>query len=218
MAKKPKATTQISAKDFANLKGISFKSVYNAVKSGRLTPIDPNVRGLKFDRARAEIDWELYRKDKHIPKSKRGETDNGSPDKQPDLFDENSEVTRPNAKDHQLIASAKHEKFKAENERLKFEEQLGKLVDAEDVRRESFQIARITRDAMLSIPDRISAQLCGITDPVAMHATLTKELNGALDQLVKKYCASPPPDAYGTATAETVGAQSPESVSGGADS
>lgn len=190
MGKKSKTIKNISAKDLAKLKNVSFKSIYNAVASGRLIPLDPNARPLMFERDKAVADWENFRKDKHVPKGKRFESDNQDfegPQNTEELFDEDGEVTKGNARTHLNIASAKLEKFKAANEELKYREQLGKLVDVENVQKEAFQIARITRDAILAIPDRISPQLCGITDPVVMHATLTKEINGALDQLVKQY-------------------------------
>ena len=80
-------------------------------------------------------------------------------------------------------ARAAREHYLARLAKLEFEEKSAKLIDADKVQREAFEIARRVRDHLLNIPDRISAELVGITDQSTMHTVLTRELNAALQEL-----------------------------------
>ena len=75
------------------------------------------------------------------------------------------------------------EDYEARLAKLEYEEKSGKLVDAEKVKRDAFDLARRVRDHILNIPDRISAELVGITDQPTMHNVLLRELNTALQEL-----------------------------------
>jgi excisionase family DNA binding protein len=59
----------------------------------------------------------------------------------------------------------------------------GALVEAEDVRRQQFRIARAFRDRMLNIPDRVASVLAAETDAGSVHAALTKEIRDACAEL-----------------------------------
>ena len=74
-------------------------------------------------------------------------------------------------------------KLKAALLKLDYDERLGTLISAEKVRTDVFNIARITRDAILNIPDRISAELASITDIHVEREKLTAELTQALEEL-----------------------------------
>jgi phage terminase Nu1 subunit (DNA packaging protein) len=73
--------------------------------------------------------------------------------------------------------------YKAQLARLEYEEKTGELLNAEKVRKESFKLARVTRDAMLAIPDRVSAELAGLTDPFAIHQKLMVEIRNAIAEV-----------------------------------
>ncbi len=57
------------------------------------------------------------------------------------------------------------------------------MVDRESVEREAFRVARVVRDAMLSLPDRLAALVTAETDQAKNHAILTKEIMAALKGL-----------------------------------
>ena len=78
---------------------------------------------------------------------------------------------------------AKTEYFRAEMSRLDLEEKEEKLCDAEKVKREAFSMARSVRDAVNSIPDRVSNQFAAETDSVVIHQALSEELRKALERL-----------------------------------
>jgi hypothetical protein len=76
--------------------------------------------------------------------------------------------------------------FQAELARVKFEQQSGKLLDAEKVKSEAYKIARIVRDGVLGIPARLSSELAGMTDPFEIEQLLDRELSTALKNLSKE--------------------------------
>jgi hypothetical protein len=61
----------------------------------------------------------------------------------------------------------------------------GELLDADTVLREQFESARVLRDAILNIPERLSAELAGESNPQRVHARLSKELRRALDSIAE---------------------------------
>ncbi|MDZ4678408.1 MAG: hypothetical protein SGI74_12965 [Oligoflexia bacterium] len=84
-----------------------------------------------------------------------------------------------------LKARAVRETYQARIAKLEFEEKTGKLIDAEKVKLEAFEVARIVRDALLNIPNRISNELAGEPDPVKVHKLLSQEITRALEELVR---------------------------------
>lgn len=68
---------------------------------------------------------------------------------------------------------------------IELHEKEARMVDQEVVAKEWFRCARVARDAVLAVPDRLSAELAGMTDPFAVHSRLTEELRGAIAEIVK---------------------------------
>lgn len=183
---RPKKTTEkevekkriVTVAELAKIIGVAKATIQEGVESGRLTVSNPGSRPMKFDLDHALEDWEAFRDERQV-REKGG--DDG--DDERDALD--GEIARDGSSTSakMRIAKAEREKWAAKKARLDFLEKKGQLVDANKVRDQVTQLAQITRDAILAVPDRISAELCWITDQPTMHATLTKELNGALQQL-----------------------------------
>jgi phage terminase Nu1 subunit (DNA packaging protein) len=76
---------------------------------------------------------------------------------------------------------AEKERFNAELARLKFEEQSGKLIDAAEVQDQAFKLGRTVRDQLLSLPDRVAAELAGEDNAFKIHQRLTEEIRRALE-------------------------------------
>lgn len=81
-------------------------------------------------------------------------------------------------------AQAEQARQKATDLKMKNDERSGRLVDAAQVAEDAFNCARLTRDAVLGVPDRIAAELASITDPHKLNDKLTTELVQALEELV----------------------------------
>lgn len=59
----------------------------------------------------------------------------------------------------------------------------GKMVSADEVKIAAFRRARIVRDGMLNLPDRVAALLAAETDVAKVHAILTKEIRLILEEI-----------------------------------
>ena len=96
-------------------------------------------------------------------------------------------TTRINGSEQQIPSfnesRAKSEHFRAELARIELEQKEEKLCEVDKVKREAFSSARSVRDALNSIPDRVSNQFAAETDPVVIHQTLTEEIRKALERL-----------------------------------
>ena len=66
---------------------------------------------------------------------------------------------------------------------VRAKEQLSKLVDADEMKAVAFNKARVVRDGLLNIPDRIAAVLAAETDPRKVHQILTAEIRTVLEEL-----------------------------------
>lgn len=76
------------------------------------------------------------------------------------------------------VASERATALELDNQRRR-----GQLLDAGTVKREQFEAARVVRDAILNIPDRIAASLASETDPRRVYELLRAELHRALTGL-----------------------------------
>ncbi|MDG7056617.1 MAG: hypothetical protein LKM43_00460 [Wolbachia endosymbiont of Penenirmus auritus] len=61
--------------------------------------------------------------------------------------------------------------------------EIGELVSIEEVKTEAFNVARVVRNNLLNIPDRVSALLASMSDTEKIHQTLTEEIRTALEEL-----------------------------------
>lgn len=80
----------------------------------------------------------------------------------------------------------RNEKLKADISTLKLQEIEGRLVDKQQVEKESFEIGRRVRDAMLAIPPRITDVLFDEEDRNKFQEILLKEIYGALENLCRQ--------------------------------
>lgn len=65
--------------------------------------------------------------------------------------------------------------------------EIGELVSIEEVKTEAFNTARVVRNNLLNVPDRVSELLASITDAKKIHELLTKEIKTALESLSKEF-------------------------------
>ncbi|OFZ54968.1 MAG: hypothetical protein A2428_03075 [Bdellovibrionales bacterium RIFOXYC1_FULL_54_43] len=149
----------LSLRAYAKHRGVALQAVQKAVKSGRITLVK-GAKGKKgIDPASADRQWDET-------------TDPGMQRSQ------KSEATGTFQQ-----ARAMREAYRAKEAKLAYEERIGKLVSAERIKTEAFECARMVRDSILNIPNRIAHELAGETDPGKVHALLTVELNKALEEL-----------------------------------
>ncbi|CAG1000248.1 hypothetical protein ARNL5_04039 [Anaerolineae bacterium] len=81
------------------------------------------------------------------------------------------------------------EAYEARLRKLEYEVRIGKLISADEVKVVAFNIARITRDKLMGIPDRLAPILAGISDSHEAHRLLSAEIRLVCEDLSK-------PDSY----------------------
>jgi phage terminase Nu1 subunit (DNA packaging protein) len=82
-------------------------------------------------------------------------------------------------------AQQEQARYKAALLKLKYEQKSKLLVSAEQVEKDFFTIARTTRDAILSVPDRLAAELASSDDVHFVLHRLTEEITKSLEELSK---------------------------------
>lgn len=75
------------------------------------------------------------------------------------------------------------ERYNAEMKKLDYEERAGKLLRDEDVQKGAFEMYRKTRDSLINIVDRISAQLAGEKKEANIRIILETEIRNALTHI-----------------------------------
>lgn len=89
------------------------------------------------------------------------------------------------ASDYQR-ARALREVYEARLKRLEYERRAGLLVEAAAVADEAFRAARTVRDALQSIPGRVSSVLAAESNPVTVQRILEDEIRSALSILADR--------------------------------
>jgi hypothetical protein len=170
------------------MRGVSGEAVRKAVSSGRLS------RSVVYDaKGRPSIDpdlaageWEAATHPTHggkraEPAAPPRPTPVAAPAPAPQ--EDEPRPTPSGAAATFAQSRAIKEAYLARLAKLEFEEKSGVLVKADAVKNEAFKVARLVRDAMLNIPDRVSSELAADADPFVVHRKLTLEIRKALEGL-----------------------------------
>jgi predicted transcriptional regulator len=161
-----KQSQKLTVTEFAKLIGVSSTAVSHAISKGRMPlSVEEGSNGKKL--IDAKIGVEEFNQNK-----KRGAVN----------FSEKKGRRTVDASEA-ADSEKKLKHYKAELARIEVEEAENRLVDAEKVKRQAFKISRAVRDAMLNIPDRLSAELAAEKDQFNIHQRLTSEIRLALESL-----------------------------------
>ena len=146
----------LSIRAYAKHRGGYESAVRKAITSGRITLMPDG----QIDPEVADREWE-----------------NNTAVKKNDPISENaSGVTYQKSR-------ANKELFEALLKKLEYEERSGKLVDISKMEVDAFTAARVARDKLLAIPDRVAPILVGITDIHELKEVLRKEIITSLQNL-----------------------------------
>ena len=164
----------VTISEFARIRGVSHEAVRKAVKVGRLSK---SVVFGKTGKPRlmpdlAEQEW-TANTDSAQQRVPATAPPRPEPDPEPAAKDEPRTATFQQAR-------TLREAYMARLAKLEFDEKSGLLVKAEAVKNEAFKTARIVRDGLLNIPDRIAAELANETNHFKVHQRLTQEIRRAL--------------------------------------
>ena len=183
-------------REYAAHRGVSHVSVIKAIKTGRIQKeSDGSIDPFKADSA-----WEKntspaqQRKPDPVPVMPAPAPDNPvsvpstklptPPVRQPTQRPAEPEAGPSTAgMPNYQMSRAVRETYNAKLTRLDYEERMGKLLNAEDVAKEAFALARRVRDRLLNIPSRMASVLASETDSKAIELLLSQELRIALEEL-----------------------------------
>lgn len=155
----------LGIREYARHRGVAQSSVQQSIREGRirLAVIQRGRRRL-IDPEVADREWA------ENTGSKRGEEDG------------DSDGTYAQAR-------ARRELANAELAELKLKEAKGALINRDHVRRREFSIARLVRDSMFAVPDRLAAELAAETDEFGCHRRMRAEIEVAIRSLIDRIAA-----------------------------
>lgn len=151
----------LSIRAYAKHRGVSDAAVRRAIDDKRITllpdgQIDPEI---------ADKEWDENTDKRFQPK--------------PAV----SPVPEPSTGISLQKSRANKELFEALLKKLEYEEKSGKLVDRAKVEMEAFAAARVARDRLLLIPDRVAPIIIGETDMFEIKRVLREEIIRSLQNL-----------------------------------
>jgi hypothetical protein len=105
-----------------------------------------------------------------------------------DSSEENETQSTNKSKNGVNLVNARTAKttIEAQISRIKYEKLKGSLVEKEDVVRTAKTMANLTKQSMLSLPDRLSPILAGESEVTEIYRILTEEINEAMRNLSMK--------------------------------
>lgn len=176
-----------SQREYAKHRGVSHVAVGKAVKAGRIA-LDPDG---KINFAKADLAWDQNTNPAKQAKPKQERTHHdplpapktaGTKPKSPVTTHEGP-VDQPTEPPMSMMqAQTLKAIYSAKREELKFEEEAGKKIDAEDVKAKAFARARRARDMILSAPARIAPLLVGM-DILGITLTLEEEFRRVVEEI-----------------------------------
>ncbi|APR99223.1 hypothetical protein [Wolbachia endosymbiont of Folsomia candida] len=153
--------------EWAREQGFSKQYVCYLVKQGIV-----ELEGGMVDREQANNALETIRDPSQPLRRKNGENDDG----------------RKNTSELSTMLLKTRIKNEIERGKLleaKAKAEIGELVAIEEVKRDAFNVARVVRNKLLNIPDRVSALLASMNEAEKIHEKLTKEIRTAMEELPK---------------------------------
>jgi hypothetical protein len=166
--------------EYARHRGVSRQAVLKAVRAGRIV-LDQDGR---IDPESADASWRRNTDPSKPSNSVAGNPRGAVPRGRRSIsLPVRLPAQGPSSGPDYHVSRAVRETYQAKLVRLEYELKTGKLIDAEESRRASFQDNRRVRDLLLAIPDRTAAQLAACSDPTECHRLLTAEIRRACEEL-----------------------------------
>ena len=169
----------VSLRAYARHRGVSDTAVRKAIKAGRITPepdgtIDVTKVDAQWDRNTDQAQQRKSAATKAVPKA--------ALDAVTETLQESGGSTGGTT---YMQARAANEVLKAQTNRIKLQQLKKELVDRSKALAHVFKLARAERDAWLSWPARISAQMAAEleVDSHKMHVTLESYVRQHLSEL-----------------------------------
>lgn len=164
----------LSTGEFAERVGVSRQRILTAINSGVLVGSVTKTKKAKGFEYTIDEESGLKEWAANIDPSKQRDPEKAAETRAMDKGGEQSNYQK---------AKAAKEFFNAKIAELEFHERAGKLISADRVKAESFKIGRRVRDSLMSVPERVAAELATMTEPRAISIYLKEQIAAALKDL-----------------------------------
>lgn len=151
------AKNLMGIREYARHRNVSQTAISKAVKDGRIAATVSIIKGnKKIDVAKAD-----------------------------EILNKTDTDSNKDLKAAKGLANAKvvKETFAAKIAQLNYEQKAGKLCRVDDVQRAAADTARVTRNSLLTIPDRIAPIIASEKDIKKISKLITTEINASLENL-----------------------------------
>jgi hypothetical protein len=176
----------LSQRQYARLRGVSQVAVSKAVRSGRIPTINGKIDPVAADRAWIENTDQSKPRNSVTGDPKMRRSDPPAPARRSppaNVLDEIEDESSGSVAASYATSRALREKFNAALAQLEYDERSAKVVQADDVRIATFNVARSARNQLLSLPDRLAPILAAIASTREVHNLLTVEVRRVCEEL-----------------------------------
>jgi len=171
----------VSQSEYARERGVSRQYVGKLIKQGKIPPFA--LRRVKkrvlIYSSRADKALESTSEPKLIEKPSR---------KRRKATQEERKATARRARVDKLSysqARTVYERYRAALKKMQFQRESAELLPAKEVAAAALSKARVVRDAILNVPDRLAPLLAAETEPHRIEAILAEELRMVLEELTR---------------------------------
>lgn len=166
-----------------NLPGSSLRAVQKAIETGRITVVQDDKGKQRIDPEVADIQWGRNTDPDQSARanSARDLLNLPSGGGQASGARNGEGGTGGGESNAYWDARIRRETAEASKAEIQLEEMAGRLVKKDTVERAAFEIARLERDMLLSVPSKIAAEVAAMDDPVEVEQRIRNEIRRALD-------------------------------------
>lgn len=150
----------MSFSEYARHRGCSPANITKAISRGKITPINGKIDPLKADKQWDENSPRLQNRKKN--------------------YDLAEEIAPDTSAMSLARIKAMHEGLRAKKTKLEIDQLEGTLIDAKAVKDASFKQARLVRDTLLSIPNRLAPVIANETDEHRVFELIHEEVVSTL--------------------------------------
>jgi len=184
----------VSALAYSKIRGCSEFTVRSAIDRGILktavVQYDKPEKGnakILIDVEKANEEWPVSPREMDSKKShQQDKIDDAEADLEAfkdEIGSDNDRLTQASVAVRYNLARALREEANAKLADIKQKQAAGELVEVAKIRDIAFKAGRVVRDQVLTIPDRVSADLAAETNQYKVYLLLTNELKNALASL-----------------------------------
>jgi len=159
----------MNLRQYAGHRGCTLRAVQKAIRDGRLSKsVRKSGNKYEIDPALADEEWARNTDTNFNRNNLEPQPDHGPGSRKVPPFQESRAI---------------REAYEARIKRLEYEQKSGKLIGREEIRNEFFTLARMVRNAILAVPQKVSMELASEIDPHRIESMLEAELRLALEDL-----------------------------------